>query len=41
MVFCELLVVASQMPDSEKHVKNLLDNFANQWVFHFFFNFNS
>ncbi|KAL1506037.1 hypothetical protein ABEB36_005472 [Hypothenemus hampei] len=31
-VFCELLVVARQMPDSEKHVQNLLDNFADREV---------
>ncbi|XP_066245136.1 uncharacterized protein [Euwallacea similis] len=31
-VFCELLVTASQMPDSSRHVQNLLDNFANQDV---------
>ncbi|XP_066145790.1 uncharacterized protein [Euwallacea fornicatus] len=29
-VFCELLVTASEMPDSSRHVQNLLDNFANQ-----------
>lgn len=29
-VFCELLVSASSMKDSERHVENLLDNFAKQ-----------
>ncbi|CAG9762509.1 unnamed protein product [Ceutorhynchus assimilis] len=31
-VFCELLVSASTSEDSEKHVKNLLDSFAEQEI---------
>ena len=31
-VFCELLVSASHMKNSEQHVENLLDNFAKEWV---------
>ncbi|XP_030763590.1 uncharacterized protein LOC115888139 [Sitophilus oryzae] len=31
-VFCELLVSASQMPNAEQHVNNLLDSFSKQEI---------